>query len=102
MPQNIKSENVNNSFFNGYYKDIWRQFFPEKTTKGEVDFIVDQANLNPGSYVLDLMCGYGRHAVEFARRKIHVTAVDNLPDYINEINEKSKFEKLPLECICND
>ena len=52
MSQNIKPENVNNSFFDGYYKDIWRQFFPEKTTRAEVDFIVEQANLNPGSDVL--------------------------------------------------
>ena len=102
MPQNIKPENVNNSFFDGYYKDIWRQFFPEKTTKAEVDFIVEEANLNSGSYVLDLMCGYGRHALEFARRKVNVTAVDNLPDYINEVNEKSRAEGLPLQCICND
>lgn len=102
MPQNIKPGNVNNSFFDGYYKDIWRQFFPEKTTRAEVDFIVEEAKLNSGSYVLDLMCGYGRHALEFARRKINVTAVDNLPDYINEINEKSRSEGLPLQCICTD
>lgn len=102
MPENIKPENVNNSFFDGFYKDIWRQFFPEKTTKAEVDFIVEEANLNPGSNILDLMCGYGRHALEFARRKINVTAVDNLPDYINEINEKSRSEQLPLQCICTD
>ena len=102
MPQNIKSENVNNSFFDGYYKDIWRQIFPEKTTKAEVDFIVEEANLNPGSYVLDLMCGYGRHALEFGRRKINVTAVDNLPDYINEIKEKSSSEGLPIQSICID
>ena len=102
MPQNIKPENVNNSFFNGYYKDIWRQFFPEKTTKAEVDFIVEEAKLDSGSNVLDLMCGYGRHSLELARRKINVTAVDNLPDYINEIQEKTRSEKLSLQCICID
>ena len=102
MSPNLKPENVNNSFFDGYYKDIWRQIFPEKTTKAEVDFIVEEAKLNPGSDVLDLMCGYGRHALEFARRKINVTAVDNLPEYINEINENSRSEGLSLQCICTD
>ena len=102
MPQNIKPENVNNSFFDGYYKDIWRQFFPEKTTKAEVDFIMEEAKLNPDNHILDLMCGYGRHALEFARRKINVTAVDNLPDYINEINEKSRSEELPLQSVYTD
>jgi len=102
MPQNLKPENVNNSFFDGHYKDIWRQIFPEKTTKAEVDFIMEEAKLNPGSDILDLMCGYGRHALEFARRKINVTAVDNLPDYINEVKEKSISEELPLQSICTD
>src|SRR6478609_7240411 len=102
MPQNSKPENVNNSFFDGYYKDIWRQIFPEKTTKAEVDFIVEEAKLDSSSKVLDLMCGYGRHSLELARRKINVTAVDNLPDYINEIQEKTRSEKLSLQCICID
>ena len=102
MPQNSKPENVNNSFFDGHYKDIWRQIFPEKTTSAEVDFIVAEAKLDSGSNVLDLMCGYGRHSLELARRKINVTAVDNLPDYINEIQEKTRSEELPLQTICTD
>ena len=61
MPTNIRSENVNNSFFDGYYKDIWRHIFPEKTTQAEVDFIIEEAKLKPGEHVLDIMCGYGRH-----------------------------------------
>jgi len=101
MPS-ARAENINNIFFDGYYKDIWRQFFPEKTTKAEVDFIVEEAKLDSGSNVLDLMCGYGRHSLELARRKINVTAVDNLPDYINEIQEKTRSEKLSLQCICID
>jgi SAM-dependent methyltransferase len=102
MPQNIKPRNINSSFFDGYYKEIWRQIFPDKTTKAEVDFIVEEAKLDSASNILDLMCGYGRHALEFARRKINVTAVDNLPDYINEIKEKGVTENLPLQSICTD
>ena len=102
MPQNIKSENVNNSFFDGYYKDIWRHIFPEKTTLAEVDFIIGEAKLKPESHVLDIMCGYGRHSLELARRRMSITSVDNLQDYTNEIKEKSKAENLPVECICTD
>lgn len=102
MPTNIKSENVNNSFFNGYYKDIWRNFFPEKTTQAEVDFIVEEAKLKPGEHVLDIMCGFGRHSLELANRGINVMAVDNLPDYISEIKEKAAIKSLPVENICTD
>src|SRR4030095_8474216 len=102
MPANIRSENVNNSFFDGHYKDIWRHIFPEKTTLAEVDFIVEEAKLKLGQHVLDVMCGYGRHSLELANRGINVTAIDNLPDYINEIKEKAATKNLPIECICTD
>ena len=102
MPTNIRSENVNNSFFDGHYKDIWRHIFPEKTTNAEIDFIIEEAKLNPGHHVLDIMCGYGRHALELANKKINVTAVDNLPDYINEIKERTETKSLPVQSICAD
>jgi cyclopropane fatty-acyl-phospholipid synthase-like methyltransferase len=102
MSQSVKSENVNNSFFKGYYKEIWRHIFPEKTTLAEVDFIIEDAKLKPQSHVLDIMCGYGRHSLELARRKVNVLAVDNLPDYIAEIKEKAGAENLPVESICVD
>ncbi|HKC37532.1 MAG TPA: class I SAM-dependent methyltransferase, partial [Chitinophagaceae bacterium] len=102
MPQNIKSENVNNSFFDGYYKDIWRHIFPEKTTQAEVDFIIEETKLKSPAHVLDIMCGYGRHSLELARRGIHVSAIDNLPDYINEIKGKASKENLAIDCYCSN
>ena len=102
MPTNIRSENVNNTFFDGHYKDIWRHIFPEKTTLAEVDFMVEEAKLKAGAHVLDIMCGYGRHSLELGNRGINVTAVDNLTDYVNEIKEKAVTKNLPVESICTD
>ena len=102
MSQQVKYQNINNSFFNGYYKDIWRQIFPEKTTLAEVDWIINEGQLHAGSHVIDIMCGYGRHSLELARRGIKVTAVDNLPEYINEIKYKTEKENLPVETLCED
>ena len=102
MTQNSKSENINNNFFDGYYKDIWRHIFPEKTTLAEVDFIFDASKLNTESHLLDIMCGYGRHSIELAKRGVHVSAIDNLPDYINEIKEKATVQNLDIDCVCAD
>ena len=102
MPQHSKSENINNHFFDGYYKDIWRHIFPEKTTLAEVDFIFESSKLNTQSHLLDIMCGYGRHSLELAKRGVHVSAIDNLPDYINEIKEKATAQNLDIDCICAD
>jgi cyclopropane fatty-acyl-phospholipid synthase-like methyltransferase len=95
-------ENINSSFFDGHYKHIWKQIFPEKTTVAEVDFIMEDAQLNQKSSVLDLMCGHGRHALELAKRGVQVTAIDNLADYITEIREKAANENLAIEAIQAD
>jgi len=101
MPS-ARAENINNIFFDGYYKDIWRTLIPEALTRAEVDYLVQEAGLKPGSKVLDLMCGYGRHALSLARLGINVTAVDNLADYINEIKELTGKEDLPVRALQED
>ena len=102
MPQYTQPENVNNSFFDGHYQQIWRQIFPEITTLRETDWIIKEGNLQTASEVLDIMCGHGRHCVELARRGMAVTAVDNLPKYINEIRDTAETERLPIQAICQD
>ena len=102
MVQNVKSSNINNSFFDGYYKDIWRQIFPERTTSAEVDWIIQEANLTTGDSVLDLMCGYGRHTLALGRKGMEVTAVDNLASYIEEIKLKAETENLKVQTLHED
>jgi cyclopropane fatty-acyl-phospholipid synthase-like methyltransferase len=82
--------NINDTFFSGLYKDVWRKLVPEGLTEAEVDFIQIVGALQPEAAVLDLMCGYGRHTLELARRGYTVTAIDNLPDYIDEIKVNGK------------
>ncbi len=91
--------NVNDIYFNGIYKDIWKSLIPQKLTDDEVSFMMKCANLQPGSQVLDMMCGFGRHAIGLARNGCHITAVDNLDTYINELTTISAEERLPIECI---
>ena len=95
MPS-VRAVNINNDFFDGYYKDIWRAIIPEALTKAEVDYLVVAAELKAGSNVLDLMCGYGRHALSLARKGINVIAVDNLTYYVDEITQIAESEHLPL------
>jgi SAM-dependent methyltransferase len=100
--QSSQAENINNNFFDGYYKNIWRSIIPEALTRAEVDFLVEEARLQTGSKVLDLMCGYGRHALALARKGIGLTAVDNLGDYIDEIKEIAEKENLPVQALQED
>ena len=94
--------NINNSFFDGFYKDIWKAIIPPELTKREVDFMIQHVGVGPGSKVLDLMCGYGRHAIALAEKGIHVTAVDNLEPYTLELEKTVKERSLPINVINND
>ena len=91
--------NVNDSYFDGHYKDIWRAIIPAELTVKEVDFMLSFFSLGAESKVLDLMCGYGRHALALGRKGINVTAVDNLEAYIDEIKGIAEKEKLPIQAF---
>ena len=96
------SPNINNSFFEGSYKHAWKGIIPPGLTEAEVDFIQEIGELGNDSKVLDIMCGYGRHALELGRRGVNVTAVDNLQVYVDEIRSKAKEENLPVNALRAD
>lgn len=94
--------NINDIFFDGNYKQIWKTIIPEELTVKEIDFILSYFNLQKGDKVLDLMCGYGRHAIALAKKELVVNAVDNLGDYIDEIKQIAQKENLPITSIKAD
>lgn len=96
------SQNINSTFFDGIYKEVWRSLIPAGLTQAEADFIIEVAGLEKGNRVLDIMCGYGRHAIELARRGVMVTAIDNAKDYIAEIETTKNQEVLPLTPVAAD
>jgi len=102
MAVSVSTNNVNSLFFDGHYKNVWRSFIPDELTRRELDFIIQYFNLSPGNKVLDIMCGYGRHAIGLSRRGFDVTAVDNLSDYINDIQKTATEENLLVNHIQSD
>lgn len=93
------SPNINDSFFAGSYKEAWKGIIPNGLTEAEIDFIQEVSSLEKGAKVLDLMCGYGRHALRLAERGMKVTAVDNLPDYVDEIKQKAQQLAVAVQAI---
>jgi len=96
------STNINNSFFEGLYKHAWKQIIPPALTLAEVDLIEELSAAINTSKILDMMCGYGRHALELARRGGQVTAIDNLQEYIDEIKLKASEQNLDITAIQSD
>lgn len=65
----------------------WKEFFDSHAphynqnpftlaTRQEAEFIIELFGLHPGHTILDIGCGTGRHAIELAKRGMHVTGVD--------------------------
>ncbi len=94
--------NINNNFFKGIYKEIWRKEEPKGLAEAEADLIEDVAKLEKQDKVLDIMCGYGRHAIELARRGYHLTAIDNSREYIDEIKIFSENDNLKIDARQED
>ncbi len=97
-----RHQNTNDALFESFYKDVWRKLIPEGLTEAEADFIEEVAELKQGDSVLDIMSGYGRHSVTLAKRGYRATAVDNLPSYINEINEIATTKQLSINTLLGD
>jgi SAM-dependent methyltransferase len=66
-------------------------FMSADQTLREVEFVEGSLALAPGARVLDIGCGYGRHAIELVQRGLDVTGLDlSLPLLIRAADEAQK------------
>lgn len=62
--------------FGEAYLSAFGPIYSQKRANTEANFILRQVRLKPGDRLLDLACGQGRHAIEFAGKGIKVVGVD--------------------------
>ena len=60
-----------------------------KGTVQEIDFLIDELHLSPGSSVLDVGCGPGRHSLELARRGYRVHGIDISQKFVDIASDQS-------------
>lgn len=87
------------TFFEGLPQIAWKESQAEDYTDWEVDFLADVLELTPGSKVLDVMAGYGRHALPLAGRGYELTAVDISEEYCRELEQAARAENLPVTVL---
>ncbi len=94
-------------------KNNWEKFFDghapvymdnpfTKNTVSETDFLLDELKLPPGSRILDMGCGTGRHAVELARRGYKVTGVDISSQMLAEGEKAAREAGVSIEWVHTD
>jgi SAM-dependent methyltransferase len=66
-------------------------FMRADQTLREVEFISDALRIEPGAEILDIACGYGRHAIELVQRGYNVTGLDlSLPLLLRAADESKR------------
>ena len=88
-------------FFDGHAPVYMDNVFTKNTLK-EVDFILEEFKLPPGSLILDMGCGTGRHAVELAKRGYRVTGVDISSGMLREAKKVAREAGVQVEWIQAD
>lgn len=93
-------------WFRPYYGDDYaasvRGLLNRERTQGEVNFILQATGLREGASVVDLGCGEGRHALEFARRGCKVAALDLNPAFLDRGREQASHEASTVRWVCAD
>ena len=82
------------TFFDGAALELWRQAIPHEVTEREVELLWDLLALAPGSRVLDVPCGNGRHALEFAARGAAVSGFDISAEFVEEARARARRDDL--------
>ena len=76
------------------YSSLWfRLFLPlqtDESTEKDVAFLTRQLPLPRYGRLLDLCCGYGRHAMRLAARGYQVTGLDRDPEAIAEAERRTR------------
>lgn len=90
------------TFFHGLPQEAWKAAQTEDQTQLDLELLVDTLEFGPGDRILDVFCGYGRHALPLARMGAHITGIDISSEYVTELQSVSKIEKLPITAIADD
>lgn len=75
---------------------------PKEVNERSADFIEEVFKLPKGSLILDLGCGYGRIAIELAKRGYRVVGLDRSPKLLQMAKELAQQEGVEVEFVKAD
>lgn len=90
------------SFFGEDYLRIYTPFLPAEKTAREVTNILNLLNLSPGSSILDLCCGHGRHAIPLAQRGYVMTGQDLSETFLRRARTEAEAQATKVRWTQSD
>ena len=88
------------NFFHGLPQDAWKAAQTDEQTQLDLELLVETLEFGPGDRLLDIFCGYGRHALPLAQMGARVTGVDISAEYVSSLQVEA--DKLPLTVVQGD
>ena len=89
-------------FFGHQFLDEYRSWMTPQITETQVAFATNVLELHPGSNVLDLACGNGRHTMGLSRLGFRVTGMDLNQSYIRRAAAAARDSGLEARWVTAD
>lgn len=89
-------------FFDEDYLSIYEPGLTAERTEQETDEIVKRLGLPPGSAILDLCCGHGRHAIALGGRGYRVTGQDLSEVFLNKARADAAEANVQVRWVHGD
>lgn len=90
------------TFFHGLPQTAWKAAQTDEQTQLDLELLVETLEFGPGDRLLDVFCGYGRHALPLARMGTRVVGVDISEEYITELRRAAQSSNLLIDAIDGD
>jgi SAM-dependent methyltransferase len=88
--------------FNEEYLRRYEPLLTPERTEADAEAVVRLLNLAPGSRVLDLCCGHGRHAIALARRGHEVTGLDLCELFLDRARARAAAAGVEVRWVHSD
>lgn len=89
-------------FFQGLPQQAWKAAQTDEQTQLDLELLVESLEFGPDDRLLDVFCGYGRHALPLARMGARLTGVDISDEYVAELSAAARALRLPVTPIHGD
>lgn len=84
-------------FFDHSYLHIYAPFLSAEKNAQEAASILDRLHLTPGSSILDLACGYGRHSIPLAKHGYKITGFDLSEALLEQARQEAARQQVSVQ-----
>jgi SAM-dependent methyltransferase len=90
------------TLFETVYLRLWKPVHEKQDAKAQVDGALAILQIPERSEILDLCCGFARHALELARRGYRVTGLDLCQQFLDMARKTADEEGLEIALVRSD